>query len=153
MKAFFNELFEYCHIMNQKLIDAYIANQDKVSDKAELLLCHLLNAHQTWNNRICQKEHDFGVWQLHNSEDLKNIDRENYLKTLEILEQYEIDQKVTYTNLKGQTFSNSIRDILFHVINHSTYHRGQIASEFKQCGIDPIVSDFIFYSRKEMPES
>jgi uncharacterized damage-inducible protein DinB len=100
-----------------------------------------------------KKTHDFGVWQLHNSEDLKNIDRENYLKTLEILEQYEIDQKVTYTNLKGQTFSNSIRDILFHVINHSTYHRGQIASELKQCGIDPIVSDFIFYSRKEMPES
>jgi uncharacterized damage-inducible protein DinB len=44
-------------------------------------------------------------------------------------------------------FSNDIKSIIFHVINHSTYHRGQIASEFKQNGLDPMVTDYILYKR------
>ena len=52
------------------------------------------------------------------------------------------------TNSKGETFSNKIKDILFHIINHSTYHRAQIATDLKQNGIEPINTDYIFYKRK-----
>ncbi|MCF8317339.1 MAG: hypothetical protein K9I02_01220 [Haliscomenobacter sp.] len=54
---------------------------------------------------------------------------------------------INYSNSKGQLFSNSIQDMLFHIINHSTYHRGQVATEFKRQGLEPLVTDYIFFKR------
>ncbi len=147
MKAFFKELFEYGHHFNQKLVDVVSSNSDKTSEKAEKLLNHVLNAHQIWNNRIDPKQPPFGVWKLHLVSDLKIIDQTNYEQTLQILDKFDLSETINYANSKGQTFSNCIQDILFHIVNHSTYHRGQIATEFKHQGLEPLVTDYIFYKR------
>jgi uncharacterized damage-inducible protein DinB len=148
MNQFFKELFEYSHHFNQKLSNIFNDSPDKTSGKAIKLFNHLLNAHQIWNNRIEPIQTTFGVWELHSVEDLKNIDKTNYEQTLQILAKLDLNETIHYTNSKGETFSNSIRDILFHVINHSTYHRGQIVTEFKQNGLEPLVTDYIFHKRK-----
>jgi uncharacterized damage-inducible protein DinB len=44
-------------------------------------------------------------------------------------------------------YINSIQQILFHVANHFSHHKGQIISDLRQSGIDPIVIDYIFYKR------
>jgi uncharacterized damage-inducible protein DinB len=44
-------------------------------------------------------------------------------------------------------FTNTIKDILFHIINHSTNHRGQIAVDFRNNGLEPLVLDYVFYKR------
>ncbi len=44
-------------------------------------------------------------------------------------------------------FTNVIQDVLFHFINHSTYHRGQIAIQMKEAGLEPIATDYIFFKR------
>lgn len=147
MKSFYRELFEYSYHFNQKLADVFTDNADKTSEKSVKLFNHILNAHQIWNNRINPKQTTFGVWELHVVQDLKSIDKTNYEQTLQILDKFDLSETINYTNSKGQTFSNSIHDILFHVINHSTYHRGQIATEFRQNGLDPLVTDYIFYKR------
>ena len=59
-----------------------------------------------------------------------------------------ITKKIIYKNSKGIEFSNTVQDVIFHVINHSTYHRAQIASDLKANGIEPINTDYIFYKRK-----
>jgi uncharacterized damage-inducible protein DinB len=87
------------------------------------------------------------VWELHSVQEFQNIDKVNYEQTLEILDKFDLNETIHYSNSKGQAFSNSIRDILFHVINHSTYHRGQIATDFKHSGIEPLATDYIFYKR------
>ncbi len=147
MTTFFKELFEYSHHFNQKLALVFKENPDKTSEKAIKLFNHLLNAHHVWNNRIEPKQTPFGVWELHSVGELQDIDRANYEHTLRILDKFDLTETINYTNTKGQTFSNSIRDTLFHVINHSTYHRGQIATDFKQYGLEPLVTDYIFYKR------
>lgn len=147
MKAFYRELFEYSYHFNQKLADVFSENAGKTSDRSVKLFNHILNAHQIWNNRINPKQTTFGVWELHSIHDLKGIDKTNYAHTLQILDKFNLNETIDYANSKGQTFSNSTRDILFHVINHSTYHRGQIATEFRQNGLDPLVTDYIFYKR------
>jgi uncharacterized damage-inducible protein DinB len=147
MKSFFRELFEYNHTFNQKLIDAFNDNPDKTSEKSAKLINHLLNAHQIWNNRIESKQKTFEVWELHAIPYLKSIDKTNYENTLQILDKFNLHETINYANSKGQTFNNSVRDILFHVINHSTYHRGQIAAEFRQNGLNPLITDYIFYKR------
>lgn len=147
MKQFFKELFEYNHHFNQKLSDVFMTNPEKTTEKSVKLFNHILNAHQIWNNRIETKQPTFGVWELRNTQELKNIDKINYEQTLHILDKFELNEIIIYSNSKGQTFDNNTRDTLFHVINHSTYHRGQIATEFKQFGLEPLVTDYIFYKR------
>ncbi|HEU0125158.1 MAG TPA: DinB family protein, partial [Flavobacterium sp.] len=93
------------------------------------------------------KQAVFGVWELHPVQDLKGIENKNYEHTLQILNDYDLKLIINYSNSKGQLFSNSIQDMLFHIINHSTYHRGQIATEFKRQGLEPLVTDYIFFKR------
>lgn len=147
MNTFFKELFEYSYHYNQKLADVFNASPDKTSEKAVKLFNHLLNAHQIWNNRIEPKQTPFGVWELHSVQELQSIDKANYEQTLLILDTFDLNQSINYSNTKGQIFQNTIRDIFFHVINHSTYHRGQIATDFKQFGLESLVTDYIFYKR------
>lgn len=147
MEEEFKELFEYNAHFNEKLIQMISENLNSVSGKTLELLNHLINAQQIWNARI-EKENEFEVWQLNNWDDILKLNNENYSKTLLIIDEINIESTVEYTNSKGIKFSNKIRDILFHIINHSTYHRAQIATELKICGIEPLNTDYIFYKRK-----
>src|SRR5690606_41841818 len=99
-----------------------------------------------WNSRILG-ERTFQVWQINSWESLEQIDRENQAKSLKIAEEADLDKIVEYSNSTGAMFSSKIKDILFHIVNHSTYHRAQVAVELRQSGIDPISTDYIHYKR------
>ena len=56
---------------------------------------------------------------------------------------------VKYKNLSGLEYESSYKDIITHVTNHSSYHRGQIVTMLRQAGINEIPStDFIHYLRQ-----
>ena len=58
------------------------------------------------------------------------------------------DQSCSYTNMKGVPFTDPVDHILYHVINHSTYHRGQIITMLRDAGVTDLVStDFIIFLR------
>jgi uncharacterized damage-inducible protein DinB len=60
-----------------------------------------------------------------------------------------IESSLTYKNMKGKEFSNNVEDILFHVVNHGTFHRGQIITMLRELGFDKFPSqDLIAYSRE-----
>jgi uncharacterized damage-inducible protein DinB len=40
--------------------------------------------------------------------------------------------------------------VLRHVVNHATYHRGQVAAKLKRLGVDPPFTDLIFWVMEEM---
>ena len=42
----------------------------------------------------------------------------------------------------GRTFTLPRWAILRHIVNHSTYHRGQVASKLKRFGIEQQITDF-----------
>lgn len=149
MKAFFKELFEYTFTFNDKVVDALLAH-DNPPVKAVQLINHTINSQLIWNARIENITVARGVWDISPLDELKIVNEANYQKVLTIIERYDFDKKVVYTNTKGKTFENSIRDILFHAVNHSTYHRGQIATDFKQNGLEPLITDYIFYKREEI---
>jgi uncharacterized damage-inducible protein DinB len=146
MKDKFPDLFVYTHHFNQKLIDSFLLDLPEMPEKAVVLMNHILNAHQVWNSRILGKE-SFHPWQMNWMKDLRNINQTNYETTLEILNQFELANMMSYTTTKGDTFENKIEDVLFHVVNHSTYHRGQIATLFREAGIEPLVTDYVLYKR------
>ena len=143
----FNDLFEYNHQVNQKLIALLWGHHPNLPERVVQLINHLLNAHQIWNARILN-EGSFGVWQVNQWEELLDIDRHNHLKSLRIVQEVDLEALLTYKNSSGAEFSGKAKDILFHIINHSTYHRAQIALLLREQGIEPINTDYIFYKRQ-----
>jgi len=147
MQTFFKELFEYSHHFNQKLGTVIIEKQESISKNTLKLYNHIINAHHFWNHRIEAKKTDLGVWDLQSMEACLAQDKINFEHSIRILDQFELTKNISYTNTKGLTFNNSIQDGLFHVVNHSNYHRAQIATDMKKNDIEPITSDYIFYKR------
>ena len=146
MKAFFKDIFEYHHHFNQQLVDLLIREQERISARTTPLFSHVINAHQIWNARIVP-EKPLGVHELHSLETCKAYDQSKHLRTLQIIADADLSKTITYRNSSGSEFENTIQEILFHVSNHTTHHRGQIISDLRQQGIEPIVTDYIFYKR------
>jgi uncharacterized damage-inducible protein DinB len=147
MQLFFEQLFEYNHYFNQKLSGIFLEKGNPISEKSVKLFSHILNAHHIWNARIVGRQSGFSVWDVHAVEQFSKIDHKNFNETVHALNQVDLNSIILYKTSKGAEFENKTRDILFHIINHSTYHRGQIATDFRQTGTEPLVTDYIFYKR------
>ena len=42
--------------------------------------------------------------------------------------------------------------VLRHVVNHSTYHRGQVASKLKRFGVEAPATDFVLWVSEQVPQ-
>jgi hypothetical protein len=146
MKEKLIDLFEYTRHFNMEMIKVISENRALVDDKTVSFINHTLNAQQIWNARILGEE-TFEVWQINPFESLVEINHKNFLKSIDIINNLDWDTKVEYQNSKGTKFENTVFEMLFHAVNHSTYHRGQINALLKQNGITPVLTDYIFYKR------
>lgn len=121
---------------------------DMVPEKTKERFSHILNAHHIWNSRIVGKPHEYKVWQMHEMDDWADIHYENQRSSFEITSNAaDFEKRIDYENTEGRLFTNTLQDVLFHIINHSTHHRGQIAMDFRKNGIEPIPLDYIHYKR------
>jgi uncharacterized damage-inducible protein DinB len=58
-------------------------------------------------------------------------------------------QTIVYKNMKGEAYKNTVEEILFHLVNHGTYHRGQIITLLHGAGVTQMVStDLITWFRE-----
>lgn len=147
MKVFFNQLFDYNFFCNKKFIEE-CNSLKKVPEKSETLFSHILNAHHIWNARILGKPASFEVWQDQPRQDWGDIHYENQRSSFEIITNTDdFDKRIDYENSEGRLFTNTIQDMLFHIINHSTHHRGQISMDLRNHKLEPLAMDYIFYKR------
>jgi uncharacterized damage-inducible protein DinB len=59
-----------------------------------------------------------------------------------------VKETIRYKNLKGTEFEDPIEPVLYHVVNHGSYHRGQITTMLRELGVtDPVGTDIILYWR------
>lgn len=146
MKAYFSDLFAYNDYVNQALLQLMLDHTIQLDNSVQSLINHIFNAHQIWNARILGMP-TLEVWQINDWAILPVINTENNKESLKIVHTYELDKTIRYNNAKGAIFSQKIKDILFHIINHSTYHRAQIAMRLRESGITPLNTDYIYYKR------
>jgi uncharacterized damage-inducible protein DinB len=61
-----------------------------------------------------------------------------------------LDHVFQYYTSKKELFKQPICDMILHVFNHGTYHRGQLVNMLRQLGVEKIPqTDFIVWSRKK----
>ena len=147
MNRFFHQLFDYNFYCNKKLV-ASCTGLKSVPDEVIRLFSHILNAHHLWNARILNTKTDVQVWQLHETGLWEEKHYENQRTSFEIIRNADdFERRIDYQNSEGRLYSNSLQDILFHIINHSTHHRAQIATIFRNNDLEPLKLDYIFYKR------
>ena len=60
-----------------------------------------------------------------------------------------VQQVIEYRGLQGQPYTSAIWEMLHHVVNHGTYHRGQVQTMLRQLGAAPARSvDLITFYRE-----
>ena len=62
----------------------------------------------------------------------------------------DLRKMVTYVNTRGETWSYPLEEVLWHVVNHGSYHRGQVTTMLRQLGAVPASTDFLLF-RDEAP--
>ena len=53
---------------------------------------------------------------------------------------------------RGRTATLPPWALLRHIVNHSTYHRGQVASKLKRFGVEQPLTDFFFWVIEQIPQ-
>jgi len=147
MKGFLQQLFDYNFYCNKKIIQQCKA-LDTVPESCERFFSHILNAHHIWNHRLMGIPNTYTVWEMHKIDKWEDIHYENQRTSFEIISNTDnFEKRVGYENSEGRTFANETKDILFHIINHSTHHRAQIMMELRNSGVVPEPLDYVHYKR------
>lgn len=55
----------------------------------------------------------------------------------------DLQRDLAYRNMAGDPFTNRLGDLMTHVVNHATYHRGQLTTMLRQAGATPPATDFV----------
>lgn len=59
------------------------------------------------------------------------------------------DRVIEYKLLSGAPGSSQVKQIVTHLVNHATLHRGQIVGMIRQLGIQPPATDILWYYREQ----
>ena len=59
---------------------------------------------------------------------------------------------ISYRNFRGDELTNSVIDLLTHVVVHGAYHRGQIAKSLGRAGVAAVNTDYITFLRAVGPD-
>ena len=113
--------------------------------KVEGVLAHLAAAGETWLARLDGGSPSPDLWP-----DLPFEEAATRLAALDarLREPRDADARVRYRNSTGTEFENSVAEVVAHVLNHATYHRGEIAGLLLAAGLEPPTMDLIAYLRE-----
>jgi uncharacterized damage-inducible protein DinB len=62
----------------------------------------------------------------------------------------DVDTVIAFKTMAGATSTSPLGQMVQHVVNHGTYHRGQVTTMVRQLGGEPPKSmDLIYYYREQ----
>ena len=150
----FRRQFAYNEWANREVL-AVLQGTSGSLEKPIQYLAHILSAEHLWLNRLKGQAPTIAVWpRLDLAECAAQSAKvssawHEYLKPIT---PDELLQTASYTNSKGEPWSSTVQDILSHVLLHSAYHRGQIASTMRAHDQIPAYTDFIHAARQKLIE-
>ena len=64
------------------------------------------------------------------------------------LSEERLQAALRYTTTEGTPFVQPLWQLMTHLVNHSTYHRGQVITLLRQVGAEPVSTDLVVFFRE-----
>lgn len=136
-------------LTNQQFVKPLGSSFSSVRDT----LAHIYGAEWIWLERF-QGRSPSGLPNVKDFEDLASLrerwlaHEERLLSFVRGLTQANLDREMEYKTLKFGVYSNPLWQSMQHVVNHGTYHRGQVTTMLRQLGAEPILTDLMHFYRE-----
>ena len=149
---------EYQQWANQKIANSIQSLPNEVVEKEfggsfpsmRLTLLHLLQADYRWLHRL----KGFPIVDVPTA--WQHADVHTLLTTwISVQEQLvsrvkeiapEGNKNVKFTTAKGDSYELPLADVIAHVVNHATYHRGQLVNMMRMAGEKPESTDYFLFA-------
>lgn len=147
----FIKQFEFEYWSNGTVLKALRSLKEK-DDRAMLLFSHFLSSHCMWLCRVNKTDFTCTLFQERTLDECEQLMKENlegWKKYLASVSGDELEEQIEFlaaweTNPSKRKMS--IEDALIHIINHSSYHRGQIIASIKGKVDELPLSTYIIYT-------
>jgi len=140
-----SRLLAYDHWANHEVLRALQAAPGPPA-QAVKYFAHVIAAEWLWLSRIKQDGRRVAVWpefSVAECESQCQRVEEAWNRYFASLTEERVLRTVPYQNSKGESFENTVEDIMTHIVMHSAYHRGQIATAMRAAGLTPAYADYI----------
>ncbi len=143
------ELFRYNDWANRRLV---VALKETDSERSRQVLSHLLITEQEYFERLYGKDSTaFDFWPNLSIAECGSLAQEissRYEVLLRGFEEEGLDLTARYRTSEGKRCENTYRELLSHVVLHSSTHRGNIILTLRESGFKPPKIDYIIYLRE-----
>jgi uncharacterized damage-inducible protein DinB len=160
-------LARYNKWANNMLLDAIAAlPPDEVIKKRtaafggmSFALAHVVIVDQIWRAHLLGKDHGFKSRTTVSPDSLASLTEKLnetgnwYIQYADFMTEPLLNEKVNFLFVDGGAGEMTRGDILIHVCNHNTFHRGHIGDMFYQSGFRPPSIDLPVYFRDAFNES
>lgn len=116
-------------------------------------LLHVWDANTIWWQRL-QKAEEIVVPSLSFHPTMAEIEKgllqsvQLWIDWVKQASDADLDEILTYKTMKGDVFHQPVKEIVLHLSNHGSYHRGQLVTMLRQLDIEKIPQlDYILFSR------
>lgn len=154
------ELYAYNRWANRRLLDAvsrlgsgeYTRELGSSFPSVRDTLVHILSAEWVWLSRWRGRS-PAGIpdsWDVSTFDGLRaqwtEVERDQQAFVSDLTEGA-LGRSIAYRNTSGEPFEQPLGEMLRHVVNHSTYHRGQVVTMLRQLGAEATATDLILFYR------
>ena len=157
-------LFAYDRWANRKVFDAcrkltaeqYVAEPAPGWSSVRSTVYHIALATE-WNLRAAAGDPDSSVpaeADVATVDDAARLLEHAYRRFEELRPGLTPERLNTLLTLRGRgcTYTLPRWAILRHVVNHASYHRGQVASKLKRFGVEQSITDFFWWMIEQVPQ-
>jgi len=122
-------------------------------------LAHICGAEWVWLERFQGRSPSAlpQTGEFQNAKALREHWREQDARLLSFvraLTQADLDRELEYKTLNFGTYQNPLWQSLLHLVNHGTYHRGQVTTLLRQVEAEPVLTDLMhFYRERSLAKS
>ena len=113
-------------------------------------LTHIFQADRVWLKRF-EGDPYFTLAQAGDSYDLALLEAEwpavvgAFAAWIRAQDDAKFEERLFWRNVRGEDKTEVIYKILLHVVNHGSYHRGQVITMLKQAGGEVVSTDLVYY--------
>ena len=153
-----SELYDYNRWANRRTLaaagrlggDAFLRDMGNSFSSVRDTLAHIIGAEWIWLERwhgrfptaLLEAGHFTTVRSLESRWEAVEHDQARFFQSLT---GQRLNEELAYLNRSGQRYSYPLWQQMTHVVNHSSYHRGQVTTLLRQLGAEAVSTDFLEY--------